>query len=75
MDEDLMTWIAALRARVARGELAGIEPINLGRGDGTIPAELAAGIALADFDDADGRAPARRRAILADFRRLRERLG
>ena len=75
MDHELIAWIAALRARLTRGELAGIGPIALGRQGGTIPAELAAGIALADFDDADGRAPARRRAILADFRRLRERLG
>jgi hypothetical protein len=81
--DDLAAWLAELRGRVARGELAGRGPIAVA--GGTLPSvELAARVLLADLDHYDDLSPARRRdplvvarrrLLLADLRRFRERIG
>ena len=72
--DDLATWIADLRGRVARGELAALGRVEL---DGGI-------ILVADLDHYDDLPPtwrrdlavvARREALLRDLRRLREQIG
>ncbi len=76
--DDLIDWIADLRGRVARGELAGMGAIDI---DGVVlPVELVARIMLADLaaEDVtpeqrhDPDAERRRRALLRDARRLHE---
>jgi hypothetical protein len=80
--EDLVTWIADLHARVARGDLDGRDRVDVGTG--TLPAGLAAQVMLADLDHDDDLTPEQRRtpvnvkrrgALLSDLRRLREQIG
>ena len=79
----LSTWIAELRDRVERGELISLVPVVIERGV-TVPADLAAKLALADLDHFDDLPVARRehpdllvrrRLILHDLQALREQLG
>ena len=82
---DLARWIGDLPIRLARGDLANLEPIELGYGTRHLSGEATIRIMfcdLADLADPDGSAagdPAWRRGrlcgLLDDFRRLRERLG
>jgi hypothetical protein len=81
--DDLAAWLAELRGRVARGELAGRGPIEVAGGT-LASVELAARVLLADLDHyedlslARRRDPlvvARRRLLLEDLRRLREQIG
>ena len=80
--DDLAAWIAELRGRVARGDLAGLGTLAVG--GGTLPVARAARIMLADLDHYDDlplehrREPpivARRLRLLADLRELRARIG
>ncbi|MDP8924952.1 MAG: hypothetical protein M3O34_19060 [Chloroflexota bacterium] len=81
--DDLAGWIAELRDRVARGELAGLGRIDMH--GAMVPVELVVRIMLADLDDLDAEdvipeqrhdpyAARRRQALLRDFRRLREQI-
>ena len=81
--DDLATWIADLRSRVARGELAAPGRVELDGGI-ILVAELAARVLLADLDHYDDLPPtwrrdlavvARREALLRDLRRLRGQIG
>jgi hypothetical protein len=65
--DDLPAWIAGLRGRVTRGELAGRGPVEVG-GRAALPAELAA-------RRRDLLVVARRRFLLRDLRRLRAQIG
>src|SRR5262245_45304491 len=78
-DDNLLAWIAKLRARLDRGDLATLTPGNIGFRTGDPPAELTIRIMLADLDsfadmDPDEAADpvniARRASLLADFRTL-----
>ncbi len=82
--DNLADWIAELRARLARGGLAGLGPIDMH--GVTQPVERVARFLLSDLDDLDAEdgackrryglaTPQRREALLADFRRLREQIG
>ena len=82
--DDLAEWVDELRGRLERGDLADLGPIDPGDGSGPLPGELRVRIMLADLDHhADlplerRREPlirARRRRLLEDLRRLRERIG
>ncbi len=82
--DDLDGWIGELRARLARGELADLNPLTVNQCIPPVPGELLARIMLADldhFDDLDfmrrraGDVVARRLALLEDLRRLRARIG
>ena len=81
--DGLSPWITELRARLARGELAHLEPVVIQSG-ASVPAELAAKLALADLDHFEDLPPARReqpdllvrrRMMLHDLQALREQLG
>jgi hypothetical protein len=81
--DGLGAWIADLRRRVTRGDLARLGPVVICDG-ATLPAELAARLALADLDHLDGLppgrrehldVPARRLLILHQLQALREQLG
>ena len=81
--DDLTAWIADLRARVARGDLAALGRVELDGGV-ILAAEQATRIMLADLDHYEDLPPrwrgdltvvARREALLRDFRRLREQIG
>jgi hypothetical protein len=81
--DGLGAWIADLRRRVARGDLARLGPVAIHDG-ATLSAELAAKLALADLDHFDDLPPARRehldllarrRLALQDLQALREQLG
>jgi hypothetical protein len=78
--DDLDAWIGILRDRLARGELATLDPIDIGYGTTILPARIMIAIMLTDLDeldepatdwDADGHRLERRRALLEEFRRLR----
>ncbi len=82
--DDLADWIAELRERVERGELAELEPFDPSGGTPHMPGELVVRIMLADLDHYDDLPPlyrrqpaveARRRALLDDLRRQREQIG
>jgi hypothetical protein len=83
-DPGLDAWINDLHGRLERDELANASPFDLGDGTGDWPAALTVRIMLADLDHYDMLEPvqrlqpavgARRRALLDDFRRLRNVLG
>ena len=80
--DPLDAWITELRGRVARGELAGLGPVDVG--GFKLPGERAARIMLADLVHLDTLpakwardplVPVRRAKLLADFRWLREQIG
>lgn len=82
-ESDILAWIAELRNRVDRNELAGRDPITFGYGT-TVPAERAVRRMLDALRDLDGRTvrrhdwPAvmtRRLDLIKDFRRVREQIG
>ena len=77
-------WVAALRERLARGELAVLGPLELGDGTPPMDGELLVRISLADLDHYVDLTPtyrcqpdvaARRQAVLDGLRRLRELIG
>jgi hypothetical protein len=53
----LMAWIAELRARLDRGDLAQLPPVDIGHGTDILPAEHTVRIMLADLDDFDDMDP------------------
>jgi hypothetical protein len=74
-----MAWIAELRARVERGDLTALGPIDFGDGLPTLTAEHAVQLMLTDLDELEAITPseandpvnvARRASLLADFRTL-----
>jgi len=80
--DDLVAWVAALRGRVARGELDDCGTYDAGAG--RLPVAYAARTILADVDhDRDLTLERRhdpfnvnrRRLLLADLRRLRNQIG
>jgi hypothetical protein len=50
-DDALVPWIHALRARLKRGDLADLGPIELGHGTGRLPGEVTIRTMLADLAD------------------------
>ena len=48
---DLERWIDELRGRLARGDLADLEPFDVGDGTGHLPAEHTIRSMLAELDD------------------------
>jgi hypothetical protein len=82
--DDLGPWIATVRERLARGELADLGPMPVLDRFAPLPGELVVRIMLADYEHYDDLPLARRReplivaqrlALLADLRRLRELIG
>ena len=81
--DDLVAWIAELRGRLARGDLAALGRVELDGGI-ILTADMAARIMLADLDHYEDLPPtwrgdlavvARREALLRDLRQLREQIG
>ena len=82
--DGMATWIAGLRGRLARGELAALPPVRSADGGSELPGEITVRIMLADLDHY-GDLPASRRearplvlrklALMADLQRLRDRIG
>ena len=84
VQDDLGPWIASVKQRLERGELAELAPMAVLDGFPPLPGELFVRIMLADYDHYDDLPPARRRepaivrqrlALLEDLRRLRELIG
>ena len=82
--DDLDSWIAELRARLDRGDLATVAPVDIGQGTHVMPAAHLVRIMLADLDSYDDMttaevdAPvnvARRVGLIGDFRLLRILIG
>ena len=80
----LTPWIKELRARVARGHLARLGPIDFGDGLPALRAEHAVHLMLADLDDFEDMDPdeaadpvniARRAGLRGDFRILQLLIG
>jgi hypothetical protein len=72
-----MLWLATLRARLNRGDLAALPPVDIGYG--CLRGERTVRIMLSDLDDFEDVAPddadvPRRASLLADFRTLRSLL-
>jgi hypothetical protein len=83
-DVSLHIWIETLRARLDRGELAGLPGVDIGDDTGAVPAEWTISVMLADLDGFDDMTPEERPHpgnvrrwlnLLDDFRRLRELIG
>ena len=83
-DDTLTAWIADLRARLDRGDLATLDPVDVGHGTDVLPAQDTVRIMLADLDSFDEMTPdeaddpvnvARRDVLLTSFRILRTRIG
>ena len=83
-DDELAAWIMDLRARLDRGELATLGPVDVGHGTDTLPAQDTVRIMLADLDDLEDMTPdqanapanvARRDVLLTNFRILWARIG
>jgi hypothetical protein len=83
-DDELAAWIADLRARLDRGELATLGPVDVGHGTQILPAQDTVRIMLADLDGFDEMPPdeaddpvnvARRDILLTSFRILRTLIG
>ena len=78
IDDDLMLWITTLRARLNRGDLAALPPVDIGYG--RLPVERTVRIMLAELEDFEEEAhtpvnAARRASLLDDFLLLRSLLG
>jgi hypothetical protein len=82
--DDLEAWIAELRNRLARGELAGLGSVDMGDDSVVLSGELLVRVTLADFDHYDDLVPerrhdgdvvARRLDLLRFLRRLRSTIG
>jgi hypothetical protein len=84
-DDSLDRWIRDLRDHLARGDLATLEPFDLGDGTTPLPGETTLRIMLADFSDLNDPVGSwngdvawreeRRRRLRYDFTRLRALLG
>jgi len=83
-NDELAAWIADLRARLDRGELATLGPVDVGHGTQILPAQDTVRIMLADLDGFDEMPPdeaddpvnvARRDILLTSFRILRTLIG
>ena len=83
-DDSLVSWIAELRSRAERGDLAALGPVDFGDGLPALPAEYAVQLMLADLDGfeamtrSEANDPAnvaQRASLLADFRTLQFLLG
>jgi hypothetical protein len=81
---DLDEWISDQRARLDRGDLATVAPVDIGHGTHIMPAAHLVRIMLADLDSYDDmtaaeiNAPvnvARRVGLIGDFRLLRILIG
>ena len=79
-DDELAAWIADLRVRLDRGDLATLGPVDVGHGTDVLPAQDTVRIMLADLDGFDEMPPdeaddpvivARRDVLLTSFRILR----
>ena len=79
-DDELAAWIADLRTRLDRAELATLGPVDVGHGTDAVPAQDTIRIMLADLDDFEDMTPdeandpvnvARRDVLLTSFRILR----
>ena len=84
VQDDLGPWIATVKERLARGEMADLGPMDVLNGFPPLPGELFVRIMVADYDHYDDFPLARRReptmvvqrlALVADLRRLRELIG
>ena len=82
--DDLAEWISDQRARLDRGDLATVAPIDIGHGTHVMPAAHLIRVMLADLDSYDDmttaeiNAPvnaARRYRLRGDFRILRLLMG
>jgi len=78
-DDELAAWIVELRARLDRGELSMLGPVDVGHGTNALPAQDTVRIMLADLDDLEEMMPdeandpvnvARRDVLLTNFRIL-----
>lgn len=84
-DDGLDRWIRDLRTHLARGDLVGLQPVDLGARTQHLPGQTTIRIMLADLadlDDPDGSwrgdtdwHDERRAGLLDDFRRLRDLIG
>ena len=83
-DDELAAWIADLRARLDRGDLATLDPVDIGHGTQVLPAQDTIRIMLADLDGFDEMPPdeandpvnvARRDILFTSFRILRTLIG
>jgi hypothetical protein len=83
-DDELAAWIADLRVRLDRGDLATVGPVDVGHGTDVLPAQDTVRIMLADLDGFDEMPPdeaddpvnvARRDVLLTSFRILRVLIG
>jgi hypothetical protein len=80
-DDALVPWIRALRARLERGDLADLPPVDIGYGTRHLPGVTTVRVMLADLDHLDdlppeaAEIPRRRAELLDDFRRLRAAIG
>ena len=83
-DDELAAWIGDLRARLDRGDLAQLGPVDVGHGTDILPAQDTVRIMLADLDDFEDMTPdeatdpvnvARRDVLLTSFRILRTLIG
>jgi hypothetical protein len=83
-DDELTTWIADLRARLDRGDLATLGPVDVGHGTDILPAQDTVRIMLAELEDFADMTPdeanepvnaARRDVLLTSFRILRTLIG
>jgi hypothetical protein len=83
-NNELAAWIADLRARLDRGDLATLGPVDIGHGTQILPAQDTVRILLADLDELDEVTPdaacdpvnvARRDVLLTSFRILRTLIG
>jgi hypothetical protein len=79
-NQEIAAWIADLRARLDRGDLATLGPVDVGHGTDVLPAQDNIRIMLADLDGFDEMTPdeandpvkvARRDVLLTAFRILR----
>ena len=83
-DDELVAWIADLRARLDRGDLATVGPVDVGHGTDIMPAQDTVRIMLADLDGFDEMTPdeandpvnvAHCEVLLTSFRILRTLIG
>ena len=83
-DDELAAWIADLRVRLDRGDLAMLGSVDVGHGTDVLPAQDTVRIMLADLDGFDEMPPdeaddpvnvARRDVLLTSFRILRALIG
>jgi len=83
-NEEFTGWIADLRARLDRGDLATLGPVDVGHGTDLLPAQDTIRIMLADLDGFDEMTPDEandslnvvcRDVLLTSFRILRTLIG